>query len=161
VTDEDSALLAQLLQKLAAEGLGVPRAPKAVFLALKGVVAQPTVELLVTQDGRDVLLTRRDDDDWSGWHMPGGFVGAGEDLAAACDRIARRELGTPARLLRLIGHYTWTDHPYASALSLLCVCELSGAPNDGQYFDPLPADLLLQHRALLQASWPEPNSPSR
>jgi ADP-ribose pyrophosphatase YjhB (NUDIX family) len=161
VTDEESAQLAQLLRQLSAEGLGVPRAPKAVFLALKGVVAQPTVEVLVTQNGRDVLLTRRDDDDWSGWHMPGGFVGAGESLEAACDRIARRELGTPARLLRLVGHYTWTDHPYASALSLLCVCQLEGEPNDGRYFDPLPPDLLVQHRALLEASWPESRARSR
>jgi ADP-ribose pyrophosphatase YjhB (NUDIX family) len=154
VTDEEIAQLARLLRKLSAEGLGIPRAPKAVFLALKGVVAQPAVELLVTRTGRDVLLTRRDDQDWSGWHLPGGFVGAGESLEAACRRIATVELGTAATLDRIVGHYTWTDHPYASALSLLCLCRLEGKPSDGQFFETLPSDLLAQHRTLLEANWP-------
>ena len=88
-----------------------------MFEALKGVATQPAVELLVTSNGRDLLLTRRDDRHWSGWHLSGGFVGARETVEQACDRIARAELASGARLERLVGHYSWTDHPYASALS--------------------------------------------
>jgi ADP-ribose pyrophosphatase YjhB (NUDIX family) len=153
MTDEEIALLARLLKQLSDEGLGTPRTPKQVFVAFKGVVTQPTVELLVTRDGHDVLLTPRHDKHWAGHHLPGGFVGVGESLEAACERIARVELGTGAALERVVGHYTWTDHPYASPLSLLCLVRLEGAPSAGTFFDPLPDDLLVQHRALIEKSW--------
>ena len=150
MTEDEIQTLAQLLRKLAAEGLGTPRAPKEVFLALKGVVVQPTVEILATRSGRDVLLTRRDDKHWNDYHLPGGFVGVGERLEDACDRIARAELGTGARFERLVGHYSWTEHPYATPLSLLCLCRLDAAPRAGEYFDPLPPGLLREHRELLE-----------
>lgn len=153
MTDDEVQLLAQLLRKLSAEGLGTPRLPKEVFGALRGVCTQPTVEVLATRDGRDLLLTPRHDKHWSGWHLPGGFVGVGESLEAACERIARVELGASAKLERIIGHYTWTDHPYASPLSLLCLCQLDGEPQHGQFFDELPREVIPQHRELLERWW--------
>ena len=154
MTPEDIQTLARLLRQVAAEGLGTPRLPREVFPALRGVCTQPTVEVLATRTGRDVLLTRREDKNWCGYHLPGGFVGVEETLEAACDRIARAELSVSATLERIVGHYTWTDHPYASPLSLLCLCRLEGEPRDGQYFEVLPDDLLRQHRVLLERSWP-------
>ncbi|HKU41001.1 MAG TPA: NUDIX domain-containing protein [Polyangiales bacterium] len=145
--------LSGLLRKLAAAGMGVPRMPRTVFESLRGVAVQPAVELLVTTTGRDVLLTRRDDEHWSGFHIPGGFVGCGETLEMACARVATAELGVGARMERLIGHYTWPDHPYASALSLLCLCRVDETPRYGRFFDPLPSDILAGHRQLLEAFW--------
>jgi ADP-ribose pyrophosphatase YjhB (NUDIX family) len=155
VTDEDIQELARLLRQVSAEGLGVPRLPGPAFVALKGVVAQPTVEVLVTRDGRDVLLTPRHDKHWDGWHLPGGFVGAEESLEAACARIGERELGVTVTLERLVGHYSWTDHPYASALSLLCLCRISEPPKEGQFFEAFPEALIPQHRTLLERWWPD------
>jgi ADP-ribose pyrophosphatase YjhB (NUDIX family) len=155
VTEEEVRELARLLRKVSAEGLGVPHFPKEAFVALKGVVSQIAVELLVTRDGRDVLLTPRHDKHWDGWHLPGGFVGVDESLERACARIGARELGVNVRMRRLVGHYAWTDHPYASAVSLLCACELDGPPHDGEFFHELPASLIAQQRALLERFWPE------
>jgi hypothetical protein len=155
MTDDELHQLALLLRKLASEGLGTPRTPREVFVALRGVVTQPTVELLVSSDERDVLLTPRHDKNWSGHHLPGGFVGVEETLQDACDRVARAELGVAATFERLVGHFTWTDHPYASPLSLLCRCRLDGAPTAGRFFATLPDDLLRQHRVLLGSCWPE------
>jgi len=45
------------------------------------------------------------------------------------------------------------EHPYASALSLLCVCRLAGAPRDGEYFERLPPDVLPEHRRLIEEFW--------
>jgi ADP-ribose pyrophosphatase YjhB (NUDIX family) len=148
--------LAALLRKLAAEGLGTPHLPKEVFAALRGVVAQPTVELLVTSTGSDVLLTERHDQHWHGVHVPGGFVGVGESMQATCERIAQRELGAGATLERIVGHYVWLEHPYASPLSLLCLCRLDRAPAEGKFFEmaSLPDDLLREHRELLERFWP-------
>jgi 8-oxo-dGTP diphosphatase len=146
--------LAGLLRRLAAAGLGVPRMPRVAFEALRGVAVLPAVEILVTSTGRDVLLTRRDDQHWSGFHIPGGFVGCGETLQMACARVAHRELGVAASMERLIGHYTWPDHPYASALSLLCLCRVEETPRHGTYFERLPPDILAGHRLMLEEFWP-------
>jgi hypothetical protein len=154
VTADELEALARLLRKLAAEGLGTPCLPKEVFSAFRGVVAQPAVEVLVTRSGSDVLLTRREDKNWHGYHLPGGFVGVGESVEAACDRVAKRELGASATLQRIVGSYAWTDHPYASPLSLLCLCTLDWPPRDGVFFDHLPEDLLCQHRELIESCWP-------
>ncbi|HEX5658951.1 MAG TPA: NUDIX domain-containing protein [Polyangiales bacterium] len=154
MTEEEVQELARLLRKASAEGLGVPRLPKAAFVAMKGVIKQPTVEVLITRDGRDLLFTPRHDKDWDGWHVPGGFVGAEESLEQACARIGSRELGVTVTLERLVGHYSWTDHPYASAISLLCLCRADAAPKDGQFFAELPANLITQHRAMLERWWP-------
>jgi len=155
MTEDEIQQLAALLRKLAAEGLGTPRTPKDVFVALRGVVAQPAVELLVRRDGHEVLLTPRHDKHWAGHHLPGGFVGVAERLEDACDRVARAELGVGATLERLVGHFTWSDHPYASPLSLLCLCRLDGEPKVGSFFAKLPDDLLDQHRAMLESWWLE------
>jgi ADP-ribose pyrophosphatase YjhB (NUDIX family) len=155
VTEEEVQQLARLLRQVSAEGLGVPRLPKAVFVALNRVVRQPAAEVLVTRDGRDLLFTPRHDKDWDGWHIPGGFVGVDESLEEACARIGGRELGVTVTLERLIGHYSWSDHPYASALSLLCVCRIDGEPREGRFFAELPANLIPQHRAMLAQWWPE------
>lgn len=154
MTPEDIQTLARLLRQLADEGLGTPKLPKDVFVAMRGVVAQPTAEVLVTRTGRDVLLTPRKDRHFDGYHLPGGFVGVGESLATACDRIARAELRQGATLERIVGHYAWTDHPYASPLSLLCLCRLDGEPQAGTFFEELPSSLLSQHRELLQSALP-------
>jgi ADP-ribose pyrophosphatase YjhB (NUDIX family) len=150
VTEEEVQQLAQLLRQVSSEQLGVPRLPGPAFVALKGVVTQPTVEVWITRDGHDVLLTPRHDKHWDGWHLPGGFVGVEESLEQACARVGLRELGVPVKLQRLVGHYTWTDHPYASALSLLCLCHAEAEPTEGQYFSELPSSLIPQHRALLE-----------
>lgn len=147
----ECAELARLLRRVGQSGCGVPRLPKEVFVALKGVCAQVAVEVLVLRDG-EVLLTERHDQHWSGWHIPGGFVGCEESLESACDRIARTELGRPARLVTLLGSYTWRDHPYASLTSLLCRCELVGEPAEGKFFGRLPSDLIPEHRELLGAA---------
>jgi ADP-ribose pyrophosphatase YjhB (NUDIX family) len=154
VTADELEGLARLLRKLAVEGLGTPRLPKEVFSAFQGVVTQPTVEVLVTRSGSDVLLTQREDKNWHGYHLPGGFVGVGESVEAACDRVARRELGASATLQRIVGSYAWSDHPYASPLSLLCLCTLDGPPRDGAFFEQLPDGLLRQHRELIESCWP-------
>jgi ADP-ribose pyrophosphatase YjhB (NUDIX family) len=154
VTEEEVQQLAELLRQVSAEGLGAPRLPKAVFEALNRVVRQPAVELLVTRDGRDLLLTPRHDNDWDHWHLPGGFVGVAESLEEACTRIGGRELGVNVTFASLIGHYSWMDHPFASALSLLCLCRIDAAPQEGRFFDELPVNLIPQHRAMLARWWP-------
>lgn len=142
--------LARLLRRLSESGQGAPRLPAPVFYALKGVVAQPVVELLLRRDGA-VLLTYREDANWRGWHLPGGFVGVGESLEAACSRLAKAELGIDVRLEGILGHMSWDDHPYASPVSLLCSCAFEREPSSGEFFASPPEPMIERHRELLRA----------
>jgi hypothetical protein len=49
----------------------------------------------------------------------------------------------------IVSHATWNDHPYASALSLLCKCEFSEEPSTGRFFTRFPEPMISRHRELL------------
>lgn len=139
--------LVRLLGTLADEGGGLPHMPLAVFGVIGRLVPLLAVEIGLTRDeGREVLLTWRDDEVWHGWHFPGGFVGTGESIGMACDRIARRELGIGVRHLALVDTYCWRDHPVGSVISLICHCEVQDDPLDGQWYSAAPS-LMPPHHA--------------
>ena len=59
------------------------------------------------EDGRVVLVKRRDDDRWS---LPGGIVEWGEDLTTTVHRELREETGlTVTQINRLVGVYSAPD----------------------------------------------------
>lgn len=145
-TAAESRRLLALLDRLRSAGGSIPNMPEPIFRALRGIVALAAVELVITESGADVLLTRRDDGDWRGWHLPGGFVAPNESMSDACNRIARRELGIAVTLTRILTAEGWRDHPYASVVSIACECRPLDRPGDGRFFRNMPDDLLLQHR---------------
>lgn len=149
MTIDEQHQLAVLLRRLAAAGGGVPNMPRPVWDALAGLVPLVAVELLVSQDGHDVLLTHRDDPPWHGWHIPGGFLGRNEGLADACRRIAARELATELTLERIVGDYAWPDHPQGSVLSILCACRVHAPPQTGRFFTALPGMMVAHHAAFV------------
>lgn len=140
------AALAAGLRRLAAHGRGMPRLPFPVLAALKGVAPLPVAELCVAGPEGGVLLTWRDDDYWRGWHFPGGLIAPGESLAAACDRIAARELAAGFALEGVAGVECWPAHPWADIVAILCRGRLDRAPADGRFFATPPDDLLAEQR---------------
>jgi ADP-ribose pyrophosphatase YjhB (NUDIX family) len=151
MTEAETEQLRSLLLKLRAEGLAVPRMPCDVWKALRGLVVQTAVEILITRNGDEFLLTWREDQHWRGWHIPGGFLGPEESLKAACRRIAKRELGIEVIFEHLLMAYVWPDHPYASVVSLLCICSTESTPCTGSFHQRIPEDTLPNHDALLRA----------
>lgn len=129
----------------------MPNTPRPIWDALAGVVPRLAVELGVF-DGEAILLSHRDDETWQGWHIPGGFVGCGETLASACQRIAQRELGEfgmEVELVGVVGSFVWPDHPCGSVLSLLCVCRSEGRPRDARFFVELPQPMIRHHAGMV------------
>ena len=149
--DRDVDWLVALLGKLKAEGLAAPKMPRAVWQALHGLVLQPAVEIIVSRTGWDFLLTYRQDEAWKGWHIPGGFMGCGESVGASCQRIARQEVGADVIFEELVDAYVWPDHPYASALSLVCSCRARTAPVTGTFFTSSPPDMVPHHADFIAA----------
>jgi ADP-ribose pyrophosphatase YjhB (NUDIX family) len=144
----DTRTLVTLLRRLADAGGAMPSTPRAIWDALAGVVPRVAVELCWTR-GDAILLTHRDDADWHGWHLPGGFVGCDESLGQACRRVARRELEVEAALTGVVGDFVWPDHPGGAVLSLLCVIRCDADPTVGQWFTDLPEPMVRHHAALV------------
>jgi len=114
------------------------------------LVPVPAVEVLLTNDGADFLLTMRQDEHWNGWHVPGGYVGCGEPLSDACRRIAQRELGIDVQLRRILHAFNWIDHPYAQTVSIVCCCSTSQTPKRGEFFREIPSPMVPNHAEMLR-----------
>lgn len=142
--------LTRLLKELKESGLSPPNTPFAIWTELATILPAPAVEVLVTRTGRDFLLTKRNDKYWQGWHIPGGFMLAKESVENACLRIAKKELGIKVNFTSILMIYAWTNHPFANALSLVCICRPDGNPLDGHYFQEIPRNVIIPHRKFLK-----------
>jgi 8-oxo-dGTP diphosphatase len=78
--------------------MGLPRTPA---LAVDCVVRD--------QDGRVLLVRRKNEPFASSFALPGGFVEIGETVEAACRREVREETGIGIGELRLVGVYSDPD----------------------------------------------------
>lgn len=146
---EESQQLIRLLRRLRATGAESPRLPLEIWRAITSLVPVAAVEVLITRDGTDFLLTMRQDEHWNGWHVPGGYVGCGEPLAEACRRVARRELGIDVHFQRVLHAFTWSDHPYAQTVSIVCCCQTSETPRCGTFFRAIPSPMVPNHAEML------------
>lgn len=150
MTDKEITQLLKLLNQLKEEKLVPPQMPFEVWKSLKGLVAQPAVEVLITRTGKDFLLVERHDDYWNGWHIPGGFMAAEEKIPDALNRHANKELGTDVELVKILFARTWPNHPYASAVSIVCVCKALKPPKKGKFFTQIPPDIIPEQKEFLE-----------
>ncbi|OGJ62184.1 hypothetical protein A3C37_01700 [Candidatus Peribacteria bacterium RIFCSPHIGHO2_02_FULL_53_20] len=150
MTSEEITQLVSLLKKLPKENLLPPHMPLDVWKAIHGIVPIPAVEVIVTTTGSNFLLTHRKDADWDGWHIPGGYMHYRESIPDACRRIAKKELGIDITFEKFIDAYMWPDHPYSSALSLVCVCRTTDVPGDGEFFTEIPKEMIPHHEGFLR-----------
>ncbi|HEU6436981.1 MAG TPA: NUDIX hydrolase [Nitratidesulfovibrio sp.] len=65
----------------------------------------PTVDILIHDPGRGIVLIRRRNEP-PGWALPGGFIDYGESAEAAAVREAREETGLDVELTGLVGVYS-------------------------------------------------------
>jgi len=117
----------------------------------------PTVDCIVElPDGRIVLIRRRNPP--LGWALPGGFVDAGEPLAAAAEREVKEETGLEVELLEQF--FTYSDparDPRKHTLSTVFLARAEGTPvaaddaAEARAFAPdaLPAPLCFDHAEIL------------
>jgi 8-oxo-dGTP diphosphatase len=82
-----------------------------------------TVDALITDPARGVVLIRRRNDPFAGrWALPGGFVEPDESCEEACRREAEEETGLQVAIVGLIGVYSEPGRdprgPTASAVYL-------------------------------------------
>ncbi len=78
-----------------------PAAPEANSLV-------PSVNVVVTKAGGDVLLIRRSDT--QNWAVPGGAIDLGESMVQAAVRETKEETGVDCEITGLVGIYTDPRH---------------------------------------------------
>lgn len=119
---------------------------------------KPTVDIIIEVDGGIVLVQRKNPP--HGWALPGGFVDAGEWIAAAARREAREETGLDVELTELLGVYSdpRRDPRGLSTISAVFVGRAQGTPSGGDdaadarvfALDALPADIPFDHPLMIQ-----------
>lgn len=66
-----------------------------LFLLISSLVPIPNVDLLITNDKKQILLSWRDDPYYGkGWHIPGGCLRFGETMQERIQKTAINEIGT-------------------------------------------------------------------
>ena len=69
--------------------------PENLFLLISSLVPIPNVDLLITNEKNQILLSWRDDEFYGkGWHIPGGCIRFGETMQQRIQKTALAEIGT-------------------------------------------------------------------
>lgn len=125
--------------------------PEQLFEAFLPKAVCAIVELVVRNKAGKILLTWRDDKFYRGWHIPGGFMGVGESLEQAAQRIAKRELGSTVKHLAFVGNFNYRNmDPRSHSFSIVHTCTSEQTPKNGRYFSvaeikKIPRKDLLYH----------------
>ena len=150
LTPDEQAELARLLTKVGQDDGGY--LPNDAYLALHKIIVRPTVEIFVyDQTGRFVLTHR--DDDFHGWHTPGGDILPNETIEEAVTRHVRKERITEAvRDIQFIAVHPWLrgEHPFSFPLSQIIACQAVDQVierEDMRWFRESPPDLIQEQPA--------------
>jgi 8-oxo-dGTP diphosphatase len=118
-------------------------------------MAMPTTPLLTTdcvvcdQDGRIILIRRRNEPFKGAYALPGGFVEIGETVEAACRREVLEEAGVAVGELRLVGVYSDPRRdPRGHTVSVVYLARLADAPTPNAGSDAEAAEWVKNWREL-------------
>ena len=69
--------------------------PEELFLFISGIMPIPNVDLMITNEKKQLLLAWRQDSFFGeGWHIPGGCIRYGESMLERVQKTAMEEIGT-------------------------------------------------------------------
>lgn len=131
--------------------------PKEEFDAIFSRVPRLTVEVVIAEPERGVLLSLREIEPCRGmWHLPGGTVRFGEPLVEAVARVARDELGVSVSVGELLGAIEYPSH-YLNGLDcpvgLAHRAWITDGSVDGpsvRWFATLPGNMHEEQKAFLR-----------
>jgi ADP-ribose pyrophosphatase YjhB (NUDIX family) len=134
--------------------------PKAEFDSIFRRVPRLTVEVVIADQQRGVLLALRDIEPCIGtWHLPGGTVRFGEPLVNAVKRVAQDELGLSVQVGELLGYIEYPSHynnGLDSPVGLAFRALAAGRPPDDSelppgcaWFTTLPAEMHYEQKEFL------------
>ena len=134
--------------------------PQAEYEAIFSRVPRLTVEVVIADAARGVLLSLREAGPCAGlWHLPGGTVRFGEPLTDAVSRVAADELGLAVTTRDLLGYIEYPSH-YEHGLDCPVGLAFAAEPGGGtpdaarlrgrcRWFTQLPTAMHDEQRAFL------------
>lgn len=142
---EEQELLGRLLTRVAVEDRGF--LPDPAYRPFHKLVPWPAVEVIIYDMEGRFLLSHRNDD-FVGWHIPGGFIRVNESYQDACNRNVRKEkIAEAVTDLRLISSHPWLagEHPFGYPISVTFACRVVGSVterDDLRWFREIPPDII-------------------
>lgn len=158
--------LARLLGVVAEKDEGF--IPDSAYRLVHKLVPWPAVEVLIYDEDGKFILTYRDDE-FKGWHIPGGYMKPNESCQEACDRHVRKErIAEAVTDLKLIAIHVWLagEHPFSYPISLIIACKAVGEiveRDDLKWFRRIPKDTIPENHPSYLAhflEWREGNQGS-
>jgi ADP-ribose pyrophosphatase YjhB (NUDIX family) len=120
--------------------------PPAVFNGFVRVVPFVACELVVVNSKKQILLTWRRDQWWTGWHFPGGLLRYNETFEERIQQTALTELGVDVVRSKFLFPVNYTSGPRGHAVSLVFLCETETKPVHGKFFGKMPRAIINEHK---------------
>lgn len=122
---ERAELLAKLLEEMLEDQHGF--FPVEAWLPIHQAFAIPYLEMIIVRrstNGKAIqfLLTRRTDDYWVGWHIPGSLWRTKKTLKEGVTAVASDELGIKVEIIAKGTWAKWDNHPFGHPISHVVIC---------------------------------------
>ena len=96
------------------------------------------VELAVLNEHKELLLIRRKDRWYDGWHLPGTIMRPGDSVLSALKRLEKEEVGDVIVRPKFAAYteYSKKENPRGQCVALLHTCTMqnSAQPRHGKFF---------------------------
>ena len=136
--------------------------PEELFHGLHLAVSFPYLEVAIVRRNSkgkvEILLAYREDQDWKGWHIPGGLFRTNLNIEEIGNQIALRELNTGVEFLAKGTWEKWmSHHPHGKPFSHIAIfkpTELGVEKTDVRWFSKPPENLINdggKHRAFIES----------
>ena len=124
-----------------------------LFEQIIKVVPQTAVETLIVDNidnpGK-ILLTWRQDENYLGWHIPGGYIRFGEMPEDRLKKVVEKELGVSVRKYKDTHLNHTLIYSRGHTIGLIYLVELeSTQTTDGKWFDKIPTPIIGRHKEII------------
>lgn len=130
-----------------------PNMSPEIFFALKKLLPMLAIELFIVNGNSEFVLVQKKGQ-FNGWALPGGFLGLNEDFEVACQRIAKKYLGTKVSHITFLNICNLTEKTYGKnnghAVVLIVKCDLPKSAKNITYFKKVPKEILKHHKVILK-----------
>lgn len=126
----------------------VPNVPGAeVFYELAKKSIPVAIDLVLIRD-KKILLVKRKDKFYDGWHFPGFYRKPRTSLLEDCKARVKNELGGNIKIIsaKPVGYADHPDNHRFHDFGILALCQFKGKPNLGRWFSKMPKMINIQKK---------------
>ena len=151
---EQQQHLIELLKQVGWQRTG-PEIFEAIMFPIFPAVPSECAVIRNIKDVPHILMWHRDDEHYTGWHMPGGYMLRGETDFECCARVLKKENGLELKKISFIRNFNTrpeTGWVPGHQLARFWLCEMIGRPTNGTFFPltALPEDTLGHHKKYIE-----------